>query len=135
MGVVRSVHPRSERKMSMETTERKRGKRPNGDGSYRERKDGTWECRITLDNGQRKSIYGKTLAECRAKRQQAERDMERGLDITAKPQTVSAFLTDWLENTAKPTLRPKTHHSYAWLVRLYIEPAIGHLKLAKLAPP
>src|SRR5687768_12514967 len=122
----------------METTaptpDPRRGKRPNGDGSYRERPDGTWECRITLDDGRRKSIYGRTLAECRSKRQQAERDIERGLDITAKPQTVRTFLADWLENTAKPTVRPKTHHSYAQLVRLHIAPAIGHHKLAKLAP-
>src|SRR5262245_22698733 len=108
----------------MEPTERKRGKRPNGDGSYRERPDGTWECRITLDNGMRKSFYGKTLAECRAKRQQAEQDAARGMDITAKPQTVKTFVLDWLENTAKPTLRPKTHHSYAQLARLHLITAL-----------
>ncbi|MGI8474800.1 MAG: site-specific integrase [Thermomicrobiales bacterium] len=119
-----------------ETTAAKerRRKLANGEGGYRERPNGLWECRISLPNGKRKSIYGKSFEECRDNRRQAEREQERGLDLSAKRQTVEAFLAAWLEETAKPTLRPKTHHSYAQLIRLHIVPALGKTELAKLTP-
>src|SRR5262245_14592679 len=118
--------------LSMDEGTGKRRKRPNGDASYRERPDGIWECRISLPNGKRKSLYGRTLRECQEKRKHAERETEQGVDITAPKQTVAQFLADWLENTAKPRVRPKTHHSYAQLVRLHIEPAIGRHLLSAL---
>ncbi|HEY7030232.1 MAG TPA: tyrosine-type recombinase/integrase, partial [Thermomicrobiales bacterium] len=111
------------------------GKRGNGEGSiYQRSKDGRWVGALTLPTGKRKAVYGATYEEARSKLRQAERDQERGLDLSAKPQTVAQFLTDWLENTARPTIRPKTHHSYAQLIRLHLVPALGRIQLAKLTP-
>jgi integrase len=124
--------------MSDETTRtapQKRGrKRPAGEGSYRERKDGTWECRITLPNGQRKSFYGATQAEVIKKRKEAERELERGRDLSKKSETVESFMRRWLDDVARPTIRPKTYESYAQLLRLHILPALGRIKLEKLKP-
>ena len=88
----------------------------------------------SLPGGKRKSLYGKTRREAQEKLRAALRDLNAGLDLAAGRQTVGRFLDDWLENTAKPALRPKTHHSYAQLARLYVKPALGHHQLAKLAP-
>ena len=64
----------------------------------------------------------------------ALRDIDAGLDLGTSRQTVGAFLDRWLEDVAKPTVRPKTHHSYAQLVRLHLKPTLGHNELAKLTP-
>ena len=109
-------------------------KRGNGEGSIYQRADGRWVGAVTLSSGKRKSVYGATYQEAKTKLRQAQRDQEHGLDLSKKPQTVALFLADWLESTAKPTLRPKTHHSYAQLIRLHIVPAIGTIQLAKLTP-
>lgn len=109
-------------------------KRGNGEGTIYQRQDGRWVGAVTLPSGKRKAVYGTTYQAVKTKLRQAQRDQEYGLDLSTKPQTVARFLADWLESTAKPTLRPKTHHSYAQLIRLHIVPAIGTIQLAKLTP-
>ncbi len=109
-------------------------RRGHGEGSIKQRADGLWEARISLPGGKRKSFYGKTRKEAQDKLRAAQRDLDAGRDLTAKPQTIARFFDDWLETTAKPTIRPKTHHSYAQLIRLHIKPAIGTIPLANLTP-
>jgi len=48
--------------------------------------------------------------------------------------TVAAFLHQWLEDTVRPSTRPSTYSSYASIVRLHLEPGLGHLPLARLSP-
>jgi integrase len=117
--------------MSQSTKPTRRG---HHEGTIRQRPDGTWEARLSLPNGRRKSLYAKTRREVQDRLRAARRDADNGLYLTARRQTVATFLTRWLEDTAKPTLRPKTHHSYAQLVRLHILPAIGTVQLDQLTP-
>ncbi|MBF6613953.1 MAG: site-specific integrase, partial [Chloroflexi bacterium] len=49
-------------------------------------------------------------------------------------QTLGQFLATWLEDSVRPTVRPKTYDSYAQVVRLYIEPELGRVQLGKLTP-
>jgi integrase len=109
-------------------------KRPNGEGSHRHRPDGKWECRYRLPNGVRKSLYGRTLEEVKAKRKQVERDIDAGLDPSKPSQTVKEFLTTWLANTAQSSVRPRTYISYEQLVKKHIVPSVGDVKLAGLTP-
>lgn len=109
-------------------------RRPNGDGTYVQRPNGTWEYRFQLPTGKRKSLYAKTFEEAQAKRKQVEREIALGVDLGAKPQTVAQFLGDWLEQTAKPTIRPRTYVSYKHLIDRHIAPRIGDVKLDKLTP-
>lgn len=44
------------------------------------------------------------------------------------------FLTLWLEQCAKPKVRPKTFVSYEQLVRIHLAPPLGKVSLAKLTP-
>lgn len=119
----------------MPTEKRERsGKRANGEGSYKERANGTWECRITLPNGKRKSIYAKSYDRIVEARKQAERDIDKGRDLSAPRQTVEAFLNRWLNDVVKPTVRPSTLESYAGHVRNHIVPELGRYRIEKLTP-
>ncbi len=68
-----------------ETRKAKRG--AQGNGSMRQRKDGTWEARYTVgrDPGTgkqiQKSVYGKTQAEVRKKLRQLTTDIDNGVYI------------------------------------------------------
>lgn len=104
------------------------------EGTIRQRPDGTWEARLGLPSGKRKSLYAKTRHEVQDKLRTAQREQDAGLDIGAKRQTVAQFLTRWLEDTARPTVRPSTYASYAGHVRHHPIPAIGHHPLTKLTP-
>jgi integrase len=48
--------------------------------------------------------------------------------------TVGTFLTRWLEDSARPTIKELTYDSYEVSIRVHINPHIGSVKLAKLSP-
>ena len=109
-------------------------RRGHGEGSIKQRADGLWEARVSLEGGKRKSFYGKTRKEAQDKLRAALRDVDAGLDLSVGRQTVGQFLDRWLEDAVKPRVRPKTHQGYAQLIRLYIVPAFGHVQLTNLSP-
>src|SRR5918998_1843484 len=109
-------------------------RRGHGEGSIKQRTDGLWEARVSLPGGKRKSYYGKTRKEAQDKLRSAPRDPDAGLDLAAGRQTVAQFLDRWLEDVAKPGVRPSTFASYAGHVRNHLNPALGHHQLAKLTP-
>ena len=57
-----------------------------------------------------------------------------GLPSPNERQTVGQFLSRWLEDSARPSVRPTTFQSYQSYVRLHLIPELGHLKLARLMP-
>ena len=56
-----------------------------------------------------------------------------GKHYAGKPQTLAQFLTDWLENSQKQSVRPRTYERYEELVRLHIVPVLGRYELQKLS--
>jgi integrase len=59
------------------------------------------------------------------------------LDGIAPPpakQTVSAYLTEWLENTARLRLRVRTFEGYKQHIDTHVNPALGRLRLHALSP-
>lgn len=111
-----------------------KGRRGNGEGSISQRKNGTWEAKITLENNKRKSIYGKTRKEVQEKLKIALREQQQGTLVTAPQQKLGQFLDEWLENTQKHDVRPRTYERYEEIVRLHINPVLGHHHLQKLTP-
>jgi len=109
-------------------------RRGDGEGSVKQRADGLWEARVSLQGGKRKSLYGKTRKEVQDKLRGALRDMDAGLDLAAGRQTVGQYLDRWLADVARPNVRSSTFESYAGHVRNHLTPAIGHLPLPKLTP-
>ena len=110
------------------------GKRGNGEGSiYFRTSDEKWVGSITLENRKRKVFYGKTRKEVQEKLKVALRDQQQGTLITAPKQTLAQFLFEWLENSQKQSVRPRTYERYEELVRLHIVPALGRHDLQKLS--
>jgi integrase len=109
--------------------------RGHNEGSiYQRASDGLWVAALTLPSGKRKAYYGKTRPEAKAKLKAAQHDLDAGLDLDAAKTTVGQFLDRWLEDTAKPTVRPSTYESYRLHVERHLKSGIGHLPLAKLTP-
>ena len=114
----------------------KKGKgrqRANGEGNIRQRADGRWEGRISLPDGRRKSLFGKTRQEVARLLAAALRDRDKGLPIVGEKQTVKEFLQQWLETAVKDSVRPGTYAAYALNTRR-VQPHVGGVKLARLTP-
>jgi integrase len=113
-------------------------KRSQHKGSIYQRADSRWAAAINLgwQNGQRhrKYLYGTTRGEVQEKLIKVLRDQQLGLPVAPERQTVGQFLDRWLEDSAKPSVRPKTFESYQQLVKLYLAPDLGRFGLSKLSP-
>jgi integrase len=108
-------------------------KRGNKEGSiYRRKSDGKWTGSISLDNGKRKVIYGKTRKEVQEKMKTLLHEQQQGNLVASSSQTVEQFVVDWLENTHRRKVRPRTYERYREAVYLHIVPALGHIQLQKL---
>ena len=110
------------------------GKRANGEGTVYRRNDGRWVASISLENGKRKSIYCQTQREAIKEVQRANLAKEQGMLSTLSDETLGAFLTSWLQDTAKPNLRLRTYIRYRELMDLHVLPTLGNVKLQKLSP-
>lgn len=113
-------------------------KRGNGEGSVHQRKDGRWAASIDMGYRQgkrhRKHFLGWTRAEVVSKLDEAMAKHKKGINIDPERISVGDYLTRWLEESAKPTIRPATYRSYEGLIRTHIVPAFGKTLLQKLSP-
>jgi integrase len=105
------------------------------EGSIFQRKsDGRWCAAVSVPGKGQKRFYGRTKEEARQRLREALSKQEQGLPLTVKRQTLGQFLDSWLQESVKPSVRPRTYASYAQMVRLHIKPALGHYQLAQLTP-
>ena len=108
-------------------------KRANGEGTIRQRKDGTWEARMTVD-GKVKYFYGKTQSKAIAARKAYKKMLEDGLNIEAGKMTVGQWLDIWLKYYTVG-IKHSTAVKYEVDIRLHIKPYIGSIKLSALKTP
>jgi integrase len=87
-------------------------RRANGEGTITQRKDGRWEARISLEDGKRKVLYGKTQRAVRDKLIAARRQVQQGLPLPHERLTLGAWLTEWLETVARVSVHPSTFRAY-----------------------
>jgi integrase len=106
--------------------------RGHHEGSIFKRLDGRWVAMLTLPHGKRKSLYGTTRQEVQRKLAAAQRELELGLLVFSDRQTVSQYLTSWLE-TIEPTLDATTWRRHREYVELHIVPAVGTERLCELS--
>lgn len=113
-------------------------KRGNGEGSITKRKDdGRWMARYTVHTAagrKRKTIYGKTRAEVAEKLAKAVMDRADGLVFDAGTLRLFEYLERWLADSVRGTVRDTTYENYSYLVRTYIVPSLGRVKLKALSP-
>src|SRR5436305_1493943 len=108
-------------------------KRGRGEGSIYRRKDGRWTAEISLEGGKSKFLYGKTRREVQEKLKKALYEQQQGMLVTGPQQKVGQFLTHWLEDAHKQSIRPRTYERYEEIVRLHLAPGIGYHQLQKLS--
>jgi integrase len=110
----------------------KQRRRGHGDGSIYQRGDGLYVAYARLENGQRRYVYSKTRVEVAQKLKKLQKDIDGRTVVTAKAETVRAFLQHWLSVRAgRKDIKPGTVASYRnHLVCVF--PHIGHVKLTKL---
>jgi integrase len=109
-------------------------RRGHGEGSIYQRSDGRWAASISLEGGKRKTFYGKTRKEVQGQLKTALHQQQQGTLATGPQQKVEQFLTHWLENVHKQSIRSRTYERYEEIVRLHLVPGIGHHQLQKLSP-
>ncbi len=108
-------------------------RRGNSEGSIYKRNDGRWEAKITIQGDRRKSLYGKTRREVQEQLTEALRAQRHGRFDPEPSQKVSGYLGHWLEDQARPSVRPRTYESYALNVRR-LTAYIGNIRLDRLRP-
>lgn len=109
-------------------------RRGHGEGSIYQRKDGRWTAAITLEDGGRKSFYGKTRREVQEKLKVALREQQQGTLVTEPQQTLKVYLEHWLEQVYKPTVRLNSYMGHRSVVNHHLIPGLGHITLQKLTP-
>ncbi len=114
------------------------GKRGNAEGSIHKRRDNRWAATIHLgyENGKRKrrTFYSTTRQGAVKKLAAAQRAVDGGLPLPSETATVSTFLQHWLNESARPSVRPRTFQSYQLIVERHLVPALGRARLTRLAP-
>jgi integrase len=112
-----------------------RARSPNLTGSIRRRPSGLYEARVTVgtdENGRqlRKSVYGRTNAEVRAKMITLQGQVQKGASIPrGRIPTLADYAERWLGQLER---RPSTVRRYGELLKFHINPAIGRLQLTKI---
>ena len=79
-------------------------------------------------------LYGATREEVRRKLGVALGAAEAGTLADPRGITLGAFLDQWLEEVARPSVRVWTYHGYEVHVRKHIKPLLGRYPLEKVAP-
>lgn len=109
-----------------------------GNGSIRQRSNGTWEGRYTAgytEDGKQnqRSVYGATKREVRQKLNKILNDLQEGTYVTPTSMTVGDWLDIWLKEY-KINVRPETWASYEQHIRVHLKPSLGKTRLNKLTP-
>lgn len=113
-------------------------RRGNNEGTLA-RVGNRWIGRVTIGydakgRAKRRAVSGRTRAEAAAKLTAAIDGLNRGAAPMDGRTTVGEYLSRWLEESCRPSVRPSTYKAYSVNCRIHIIPAIGGIKLAKLAP-
>lgn len=112
---------------------KKKGARGQNEGNIRQRKDGKWEARYTIE-GRQKSVYGKTRPEVSAKLNKILNDINVGTYIEPSKITIESWMDTWFETYKKPNVKPKTLEGYHGIIKNHIKPNIGKCTLKDLRP-
>ncbi|MBB4979711.1 site-specific integrase [Streptomyces nymphaeiformis] len=114
-----------------------RKRNPNGAGTITQRSDGRYQAAVYVlqpdGTRARKFAYGKTWAECDAKRRALLDKVDNGIPVPTRSMKLSEWLPYWLDNIVKPRRKKTTAAKYEVHVRLYLVPLIGSKRLESLS--
>ena len=115
-------------KMSNKTSKKK----DSGTGTIRQRKNGSWEGQFWFE-GRRKSIYGKTPEEVRAKLNGTLAEIMTDSYHENSSILLKDWIQTWLRDYAKPTVRHSTYLAYSGYCNNHILPELGKKRLKELS--
>ena len=109
-----------------------------GDGSLRQRPDGTWEYRVTIgitEEGKplRKSFYSKDKTGREAKRKYRDYLQQKEEEISTN-KTVTMWAETWLETYKRDKVAPQSFRNYKNYVNAHIIPVIGAMRVSDVRP-
>lgn len=107
-------------------------KRSQHEGTVYQKKN-RWRAEITID-GVRHRAYFETRKEALDWLAEVRVRAARGLLPEPSRLTVAEYLAFWLENGARPSVRPPTYRQYEQYVRNHIVPVLGSIRLQALKP-
>jgi len=109
-------------------------------GHIRQRSPGSFELRYSLGTDPATGKRRIATTTVRGPRKKAERELRRllraldtGEHVDESRMTVRQWLAAWLD-AVRQEVSPKSHERYVDLVEGFLMPALGHLRLTKLAP-
>jgi integrase len=113
-------------------------RRGHNEGSVYKRKDGRWVGAMTIEGGKRKEFSGKSRDEVRARLAKALYEREHlGFSVvtgvSAERQTLTQYMTGWLETIKPPVLDEKTWQHHTYLVTHHLLPTLGTTRLTQLS--
>lgn len=110
-------------------------RRSRGEGTiYFSDQTNTWVAQITLPSGKRKTKSAKTQNEVRSWLLKQRKTLSDGLLFEDESITLENFLTRFMNDVVKHTLRPTTIESYKYLIEHLILPELGSMRLVKIRP-
>ena len=101
------------------------------------RADGRWVARKVFTSEEsgtvhRKAFYGNSAAEASAKLSEFERQLEDGLCADSVSLSYEQWLSVWLLEYKRNSVKPTTYDSYEYLINSRIIPALGRYKINDL---
>ena len=117
----------------------KKKERGNGSGTVypRKNKQGKiigYRGSYFAPDGKRRYVSAKKKGDAERALRQAMTDADRGLVFEGGTFTVGDYLTRWLTDSVKDTVRSTTFERYEQITRKHIIPEVGRLKLKALTP-
>lgn len=103
----------------------------NGMGSIRQRSDGSFEGRITI-NGKRKSFYSNKQGDVIKAMRSAKKAADDGLYFEPSRITLAKWLDSWLNEYVLNAVKPLTYAAYKSQCKTHIVPKLGNIKLTSL---
>lgn len=122
-------------KRSATTTRRAtaRSRRARGDGGvWRDGKG--WVAQIDLGMVDGRRVRARTEPEARATLCKLQAAADSGLQLPDTTTTTGDWLNFWLDEILPGTVRPTTEDNYRVIVRTYLMPHLGAVKLSRLGP-
>lgn len=109
-------------------------KRANGEGTIRQRDNGSWQARYYVaGEGRQRALTRATRREAGEAMREAQERARQGVRPLPPATTVADWLGLWLADRER-VLRPATVHSYRETCVRYIVPSIGRIRLDRLTP-
>jgi integrase len=116
-----------------QSRKRKAKRRGRGEGTiYQRSSDKRWATEITLPDGKRKTIYGKTQEAVIVKKKQVEAESRQGHFASGPRQKLGEHLTWWLEEVHRQTIRPTSYARYRVALDTHILPELGNIPIQKV---